>query len=348
MKIFTVNNRNIGPGYPAYIVAEMSANHNKSFEKAVEIVKAAKKAGADAIKLQTYTPDTITVDCDNEYTRIKGTLWDGRTLYDLYSEAYMPWDWQPKLKAVADEIGIDLISTPFDPSAVDFLEKMNLPAYKVASSEIVDLPLLQKIASTWKPLIMSTGMATLEEIRDAVKTVREAGCDQLVLLKCTSAYPAPVEEMNLRTIPHLAAEFGVFAGLSDHTLGTEVSVAAVALGACIIEKHFTLSRDDTGPDSAFSLEPNEFKAMVDSIRIVEKALGRVAFGASDKEKVSRSYRRSLFVVSDMKAGDEFNASNVKSIRPGHGLHPGMLSKVLGRRAKRDIQKGTPLNQDMIK
>lgn len=348
MKYFTVNNRNIGHGYPTYIVAEMSANHNKSFEKAVKIVRAAKEAGANAIKLQTYTPDTITIDCNNEYTRIKGTLWDGRTLYDLYKEAYMPWDWQPKLKAIADEIGIDLISTPFDPTAVDFLEEMNVPAYKVASSEIIDLPLLQKIALTGKPLIISTGMTTLDEIEDAVKTVKKAGCDQLVLLKCTSVYPAPIEEMNIRTIPHLAETFGVFAGLSDHTLGIEVSIAAVALGACIIEKHFTLSRGDAGPDSAFSLEPSEFREMVDSIRVVEKALGRIEFGASEKEKISRIYRRSLFVISDMEIGDEFNADNVKSIRPGHGLHPGMLSKVLGRLARCDIKKGTPLNWDMIR
>ena len=270
-----INARRIGPGYPTYIVAEMSANHNQSFEQAIKIVEAAKQAGADAIKIQTYTPDTITIDCDNEYFRVKGTLWDGRTLYDLYSEAYTPWDWQPKLLEIATTLGLDLFSSPFDATAVDFLEAMRVPVYKVASFENVDIPLLRTIARTGKPVIMSTGMATLAEIDEAVQTLRAAGTEQLALLKCTSAYPSLPEEMNLRTIPHLAEAFGLPVGLSDHTLGTAVPVAAVALGACIVEKHFTLSRAEAGPDSAFSLEPHEFKAMVEAVRTAEKAIGVV-------------------------------------------------------------------------
>ena len=258
-----INARRIGPGYPTYIVAEMSANHNQNFEQAIKIVEAAKEAGADAIKVQTYTPDTITIDCDNEYFRVKGTLWDGRTLYDLYGEAYTPWDWQPKLKEIANGLGLDLFSSPFDATAVNFLEDMGVPVYKVASFENVDIPLLRKIAATGKPVIMSTGMATLAEIDEAVETLRVPAIEQLALLKCTSAYPSPPEEMNLRTIPHLAEAFGVPVGLSDHTLGVAVPVAAVAFGACIVEKHFALSRAVPGPDSAFSLEPHEFKAMVE-------------------------------------------------------------------------------------
>jgi len=347
MNCITINNRVIGPGHPTYIVAEMSANHNQKFEQAVKIIEAAKKAGADAIKLQTYTPDTITIDCDNEYFRIKGTLWDGRTLHDLYAEAYTPWEWQPKLKEITDKLGIDLFSSPFDPTSVDFLEKMDVAAYKVASSEVVDLPLLQKIAATGRPVIMSTGMATLGEIDAAVQVIRKFGSNQLGLLKCTSAYPAPPEEMNLRTIPHLAKAFGALVGLSDHTLGIEVSVAAIALGACIIEKHFTLSRDEPGPDSAFSVEPNEFKTMVEAVRTVEKAIGQVKYGASEREKISRMFRRSLFVVENVRTGEEFTETNIRSIRPGHGLLPGLLDKVIGRRARCDLKKGTPLRWDMI-
>ena len=261
-KRFQIGAKEIGKGSPVYIVAEISANHNQDFEQAVRLLHAAKEAGADAVKLQTYTPDTITIDCDNEYFRIgKGTLWEGKNLYQLYGEAYTPWEWQPKLKQIANELGLDLFSTPFDPTAVDFLEDMNVPVHKIASFEIVDLPLVRYIAQTGKPIIMSTGMATLAEIEEAVQTIWATGNTQLILLKCTSAYPAPPEEMNLRTIPHLAEAFGVPVGLSDHTLGIAVPVAAVALGACIVEKHFTLSRDVPGPDSAFSLEPHEFKAM---------------------------------------------------------------------------------------
>jgi len=342
-----IDDRRVGPDCPTYIVAEMSANHNQDFEQAVQIIQAAKEAGADAVKLQTYTPDTLTIDCDNEYFRITGTLWDGRTLYDLYGEAYTPWDWQPRLKEIANELGLDLFSTPFDDTAVDFLEEMGVPVYKVASFENVDLPLLRRIARTGKPMIMSTGMAALAEIDEAVRTIREAGGGQLALLKCTSAYPALPEEMNLRTIPHLAEAFGVPVGLSDHTLGIAVPVAAVALGACIVEKHFALSRALPGPDSAFSLEPHEFEAMVEAVRTTEKARGTVRYGVSGGEAESRVFRRSLFVVRDVKSGEIFTTDNVRPIRPGYGLHSRYLDEVLGRRASRDIKRGTPLSWSLV-
>lgn len=343
-----INGRFIGPGYPMYIVAEMSANHNQDFEQAVHILQAAKEAGADAVKLQTYTPDTLTIACDNEYFRIgRGTIWEGRNLYDLYGEAYTPWEWQPKLKEIADDLGLDLFSTPFDATAVDFLQEMDVSAYKIASFEIVDLPLIRQVARTGKPIIMSTGMATLAEIDEAVRTAREAGATQIALLKCTSAYPAPPEEMNLRTIPHLSEAFGVPAGLSDHTLGIAVPVVAVTLGACIIEKHFTLSRATSGPDSAFSLEPHEFKEMVEAIRVAEKALGKVRYEVTEREAASRVFRRSLFVVRDVKVGEVFTEKNVRSIRPGYGLYPRYLDEVLGRRAARNIERGTPLSWELV-
>jgi N-acetylneuraminate synthase len=338
----------VGPGAPVYVVAEISANHNQSYDEAVRLVHAAKEAGADAVKLQTYTPDTMTIDCRSDLFRIsKGTIWEGRNLHDLYAEAYTPWDWQPKLKTVASDLGLDLFSTPFDATAVDFLKKMGVPAYKIASFELVDTALLQKVASTGKPVIMSTGMATFGEIEEAVQTLRQSGCTQLALLKCNSGYPAPPEEMNLRTIPHMAEHFNVPIGLSDHTLGIAVPVAAVALGACIIEKHFTLSRSTPGPDSAFSLEPHEFRAMAEAVRIAEKSLGEVRYEATEREAASREFRRSLFVVEDVKVGDVFTEHNVRSIRPGCGLAPRYLSEVLGRRAARDIARGTPLSRDMV-
>ncbi|HEC35431.1 MAG TPA: pseudaminic acid synthase [Anaerolineae bacterium] len=346
--MFEINGRRIEQTEPTYIIAEMSANHHQSFEKAVALIEKAKEIGADAIKIQTYTPDTLTINVDSDLFRHgKGSLWEGRTLYDLYEEAYMPWDWQPKLKQVANDLGLDFFSTAYDETAVDFLEELDVPAYKIASFEIVGLPLIRRIAQTGKPIIMSTGMATLAEIDEAVRTVREAGCNQLALLKCTSAYPAPPEEMNLRTIPHLAEAFDVPVGLSDHTLGIAVPVAAVALGACIVEKHFTLSRDVPGPDSAFSLEPHEFKAMVEAIRVAEKALGEVRYEVTEREQASRVFRRSLFVVRDMKAGEVFTGENVRSIRPGYGLHTRYLGEVLGRRAARDIERGTPLSWELI-
>lgn len=340
--------RRIGPGEPAYIIAELSANHGQDFDQAVAIVRAAHAAGADAIKLQTYTADTITIDSDQEYFRIgQGTSWEGRILHELYQEAFTPWDWQPKLQTIARDLGMDCFSTPFDESAVDFLEKMDVPAWKIASFELVDLPLIRRVAATGKPLIMSTGMATLAEIEDAVSAARECGAEQIVLLKCTSGYPALAEELNLRTIPHLAEAFDVVAGLSDHTLGSAVAVAAVALGAKVVEKHLTLSRAVQGPDSVFSLEPAEFKRMVDDIRIAEKALGTVHYGVSPREAASRVFRRSLFVVADVKAGEPFTKANVRSIRPGHGLSPKHFEEVLAGRAARDIARGTPVSRDMI-
>src|SRR3954470_12471722 len=292
--------RMIGPGQPVYVIAELSANHHQDFERAARLIDAAKEAGADAIKLQTYTPDTITIRSDrNEFRIDGGTLWDGYTLYELYGEAFTPWDWQPKLKQMANDAGLALFSSPFDETAVDFLESMNVPAYKVASFELVDIPLIQKLAATGKPLIMSTGMATTEEIDESLAAARQAGAREIALLKCTSAYPASPDEMNLRTIPELARRFDVPVGLSDHTIGIAVPVAAVALGACMIEKHLTLSRALPGPDSAFSLEPREFKAMVDAVRITERALGTVHFGAAPFEVNSRVFRRSLFVVQDL-------------------------------------------------
>jgi len=342
-----INNRQIGKGKPTYIIAEMSVNHNQDFDHAVKIIEAAKEARADAVKLQTYTPDTITLDCNNDYFRIKGTVWEGRNLYELYGEAYMTWEWQPKLKKIANDLGMDIFSTPFDHTAVDFLEKMDVPVYKIASFELVDIPLLRKIAKTGKPVIMSTGMATLMEIDEAVRTLREAGNSQLSLLKCTSTYPAPAEEMNLRTIPHMAEAFHVPVGLSDHTLDEAVPVSAVVLGACIIEKHLTLSRGAVGPDSAFSLEPHEFKAMVKAVHTAEKALGKVNYGGGDHETGMRAYRKSIFVVQDVKAGEMFTADNIRSIRPGHGLHTRYLEEVIGRYANRNIQRGSPLNWDVV-
>lgn len=344
-----IGQRIIGVGQPVYVIAEVSANHHQDFEEAVKIIHAAKNAGADAIKLQTYTPDTITIASDREEFRIGGgTLWDGRNLHQLYGDAYTPWDWQPKLKQAANHLGLDLFSSAFDATAVDFLEEMGVPAHKLASFELVDIPLIQKMAQTGKPLIMSTGMGSLEEIEEAVQAARQAGATQIALLKCTSAYPALPEEMNLQTIPELSRRFDVPAGLSDHTTGTTVPVAAVALGACLIEKHITLSRSVPGPDSAFSLEPLEFKAMVDAVRVAERALGKIHFGLSEKEASSRVFRRSLFVVQDVRQGATFTAENVRSIRPGHGLHTRHLSEVLGRTAACDIQRGTPLSWKLVK
>jgi pseudaminic acid synthase len=348
MQNVRIGNRTIGQGYPVYIVAELSANHRQDFDEAIKLVHLAKEAGADAVKLQTYTADTLTFRSDRECFRIGGgTLWDGRTLYDLYAEAHTPWEWQPKLKELANSIGLDLFSSPFDPTAVEFLQRMDVPAYKVASPEIVDIPLIRTMARTGKPLIVATGMATLDEIEEAVTTARQAGASDIILLKCTSAYPAPPEEMNLLTIPNLAQRLGVPVGLSDHSMGIAVPVAAVILGACMVEKHLTRSRTLGGPDGAFSLEPQEFREMVDAIRTAEKALGTVRYGVSDLEARSRPFRRSLFVVVDIKAGEEFTSRNVRSIRPGHGLHTRYLEEVIGHTATRDITPGTPLSWDLV-
>ncbi len=341
--------RLLGPEHPVYIIAELSANHNQQFEQAVRLIEAAKETGADAVKLQTYTPDTITIQSNRKEFQINaGTIWDGRSLYELYGEAFTPWEWHPRLKTAANHLGMDLFSSPFDETAVEFLEKMNVPAYKVASCELVDLPLIQCMARTGKPLIISTGMATPEEITEALDTARQAGAKEIAILKCTSAYPSPAEDMNLRAIPELARRFGVPAGLSDHTMGIAVPVAAVALGACIIEKHLTLSRATPGPDSVFSLEPHEFKAMVEAVRTTEKALGKACIGPSPKEQPSRVFRRSLFVVEDVKRDEVFTSNNVRSIRPGYGLHTRHLPEVLGKRAACDIERGTPLNWALLK
>lgn len=348
MNHFSIHGREIGPGKPTYLIAELSANHHQSIDTAKELVRAASDAGADAIKLQTYTADSITIDSNEPPFRIDGgTIWDGKTLHTLYQEAYTPWDWQPELKRLANELGMACFSSPFDPTSVEFLEQMDVPCYKVASFELVDTGLLKTIARTGKPVIMSTGMATLSEIEEAVATLRSEGSGPIALLKCTSSYPSPPEEMNLRTIPHMATAFDIPVGLSDHTLGIAVPLVAVTLGACIIEKHLTLSRDEPGPDSAFSLEPHEFKAMVDSVRVAEQAMGKVSYTPTSKEQATRRFRRSLFVVQDIRAGESFSSENVRSIRPGNGLEPKWLDLVLESKASGDLKRGAPLTlQDL--
>eukprot|EP00008_Paramoeba_atlantica_P003327 CAMPEP_0201476242 /NCGR_PEP_ID=MMETSP0151_2-20130828/1481_1 /ASSEMBLY_ACC=CAM_ASM_000257 /TAXON_ID=200890 /ORGANISM="Paramoeba atlantica, Strain 621/1 / CCAP 1560/9" /LENGTH=357 /DNA_ID=CAMNT_0047856549 /DNA_START=1947 /DNA_END=3020 /DNA_ORIENTATION=- len=340
---FEINGRKIGPGYPCYVIAELSANHNGSYENAAELVHAAKKAGADAIKLQTYTPDSITIDCDKDDFLLKETIWKGRRLHDLYKQASTPYEWQPKLKNLAEELGMHCFSSPFDHAAVDFLEEMNVPAYKVASPEVIDLPLLKKIASTGKPVIMSSGMCTLQEITEGVKTLREAGCKQLALLKCTSAYPTPPEECNLATIPFLRSAFGVPTGLSDHTQGIAAPITSIALGASLIEKHFKMEGDETSPDASFSLTPAEMKLMIENIRFAEKAIGTVAFSIQKNESSTSCLRRSLYIVKDVKEGEVFSDENVRSIRPSYGIHTRYYDLVLGKHATCDIERGTPLS-----
>ncbi len=348
MKPIKIGDIKVGKKNPVLIVAELSANHLHDYELAIKIVKAAKEAGADAIKLQTYTPDTITLDCDNKYFRIKQeTIWDGKTLYQLYEEAYTPWEWQPKLKEIAEDLGMLCFSSPFDKTAVDFLEKMNVPAYKIASFEITDLPLIEYVASKGKPIIISTGIAEIEDIEEAIEACKRTGNNQIILLKCTSAYPTPLEDVNLKTIEYLSKKFGTLVGLSDHTLGVSVPIAAVSLGACLIEKHLTFDRNLGGPDAAFSLEPDEFKSMVDSIREIEKALGSSDYRLTEKMKKSKEFSRSLFIIQDIKAGDLLTKENVKSIRPAFGLHTKYLKEILGKKVKKDIKKGTPLNWELI-
>ena len=343
-----IGSRKIGEGFPVYIIAELSANHRQDFSEAEKLVRAAKEAGADAVKLQTYTADTLTIDCQAEcFIQPPGSLWQGCTLYDLYQEGSMPWEWQPKLKKLADDLDIDLFSTPFDSTAVDFLEKMAVPAYKIASFEIIDLPLIKKIAATGKPIIMSTGMATLGEIDEAVSTAKNAGASQIALLKCTSVYPAKASDMNLKAIPHLSKTFNLPAGLSDHSEGIAVPIAAVSLGAGIIEKHFTLSRKNESLDSAFSLELQEFKDMVEAVRLTEQALGRVCFGPGKNERENISFRRSLFIVKDMKKGDILTPENVRSIRPGGGILPKYFDIVLGKRINKAAHKGTVLTWGLM-
>ena len=338
-----IGDRIIGEGHPVFIIAEMSANHLQDFDRAVAIIKAAKDAGADAIKLQTYTPDTMTIDCDNDFFIIsQGTVWDGKTFYDLYKEAYTPWEWHKPLQKIAEDEGLIFFSTPFDKTAVDLLEDIDVPAYKIASFEITDIPLIEYVASKGKPMIISTGIATLCDIEEAVNACRRMGNDQVILLKCTSSYPAPVDGMNLATIPNIRDTFNVISGLSDHTLTTTLPVCATALGAKVVEKHLTLNRDNGGPDAAFSLEPEEFGAMTKAIRVAELATGKITYELSESGHKNREFCRSLFVVNDIKAGECFTEENVRSIRPGYGLPPKYLKDVLGKRAKVDIKKGIPM------
>jgi pseudaminic acid synthase len=325
------------------IVAEISANHGQSLNRAITLIKKAKECGVDAVKFQAYSPDTMTIDLDTKYFQIKHPKWGGQTLYQLYKKAYTPWNWFKKLKKVTDDLGIIFFSTAFDKTAVDFLEELEVPMHKIASFELVDIPLVEYMAKTHKPIILSTGMAKIAEIREAVNTARAGGAKEVILLKCISSYPAQACDMNLRTIPHMRRLFRCPVGLSDHTLGSEAALAAVCLEAVVIEKHFTLSRNIKSPDSFFSVEPDELRGLVNSIRIIEKALGRVYYGLKGEEKKNRIFRRSLFAVKDIKEGEKFSEENVKSIRPAYGLPPKYLSGIRGKCARRDIKKGTPIN-----
>ena len=330
-----------------FIVAEISANHGQSFKRAVALIKKAKEAGADAVKFQCYTPDSLTINCDNKYFRIKHPKWGGQTLYQLYQKEYTPWDWFKELKKISEDLGLVFFATAFDKTAVDFLEDLDVPIHKIASFELVDLPLIEYISRTKKPLILSTGMATLKEIEEAVDTAKKAGAKDIILLKCVSSYPARPEEMNLRTIPDMAKRFNLPVGLSDHTIGVATSIAAVCLGAKLVEKHFCLSRKIETPDSFFSLEPKEFKLLVENIRIVEKALGEVHYGLTEEEKRSRVFRRSLFAIKDIEKGEVISEENVKSIRPAYGLPPKYIKKIIGRKAKLKIRYGTPIKEYMV-
>lgn len=344
--MLVIGRRRIGPGFPMFIIAELSCNHHGRYAEAVRLVKAARAAGADAVKLQTYTPDTMTLDSGQPWFKIKGTIWDGRSLHGLYREAMTPWEWHAPLKKLAESLGLVLFSSPFDASAVDYLERLRMPAYKIASFENGDLPLIRRVAATGKPVIVSTGTATTAEVDEAARTLKKARAD-FALLKCVSAYPAPEAEMNLRAIPALAARHGVPVGLSDHTLGSTVAVAAAALGARVLEKHLILSRRSGGPDAPFSMEPAEFKAMVAAIRATEAALGDGRLGPAPSERPSRAFRRSLFAVADIAKGEKLTAGNVRAIRPGNGLPPREYEAVLGRRAKKAVKRGTPLTWALV-
>ncbi|UCF92613.1 MAG: pseudaminic acid synthase [Desulfobacterales bacterium] len=344
----TIGRHEIGPGHPVFIVAELSANHRQDFDAAVRLIHAAKASGADAVKLQTYTPDTMTIDCnDRRFRHGNGSLWAGKTLYELYQEAFMPWEWQPKLKEIANNLGLELFSSAYDPTAVEFLAAMNVPAIKISSFELVDLPLIRRAAGTGKPLIISTGMGSLAEIDQAVTAARSAGATAIVLLKCTSAYPCDPAAVNLVTIPDLAGTFNLPCGLSDHSQGSVVAAAAVALGACLIEKHFKLEEVETAVDSAFSLTPKEFRAMVDAVRTVQKSLGTITYGPEIVEKENVTFRRSLYAVEDIVAGGQITESNVRAIRPSGGLPPGHLAELLGKITKQTVKKGTPITWDVV-
>ena len=347
-KEIRIGDRRVGEGQKAYIIAEMSANHLQDYERAKKIILAAKQAGADAVKLQSYRPDTITIDCrGEEFMATKGSLWEGRNLYELYQEAYMPWEWHEGLFAYAREIGIDIFSSPFDFSAVELLESLNAPAYKIASYEILDIPLIRKCAATGKPVILSTGIATLADIERAVEACRAEGNDQIAILKCVSQYPTPYPDLNLRTIPHMAEAFHCVTGLSDHSMGSAVDVAAVTLGACIVEKHMTLRRADGGADSAFSMEPEEFAGMVADIRNIEQALGRATYELTEVQKRGRKNARSLYVVKDIRAGEIFTPENLRSIRPGRGLPTWHYQEILGKKAAEDLKAGTAMRWEYI-
>ncbi len=339
--------RAIGAGCPPYMIAELSANHNGDIETAFKLIEVAAKAGADAIKIQTYRADTITIDCDKADFRIEGGLWGGKTLYDLYEWAHTPWEWHADLFAKARELGITLFSSPFDPTAVDLLEDLGAPAYKIASFEAIDLPLIRTVASTGKPMIISTGMADLEEITEAVDCARQAGCRELAVLHCVSGYPAPAADYNLRTLSDLAQRFGLPVGLSDHTLDNATAIAAVALGACVVEKHITLNRAGGGPDDSFSLEPPELGQLCRDLKTVSQALGQVDYTRKQSEQANAQFRRSLYVVADVAAGERLSADNVRSIRPGFGLAPRHYDQVLGMRARKDLERGTPLAWDLL-
>lgn len=346
--MFKIGSRRIGAGYPAFIVAELSGNHNHAIDRAKAIIDAAKDAGADAVKLQTYTPDTITIDSDRPEFIVKtGKGWQGKTLHQLYGEAYTPWEWHAELFAYAKHAGLVCFSSPFDPTAVTFLKSLGNPIYKVASFEIVDTPLLEHIGKTRKPVIMSRGMATEAEMHDAVKTLRKFGTKDIAILQCVSAYPADPKDMHVANIPDIRKRFKTEAGLSDHSLTNDAAIASVALGACIIEKHLTLKRQDGGPDSSFSLEPAEFKALVQSVRTVEAAIGSVSYAPSKGEKENIQFRKSLFVVQDIKKGERFTSENVRSIRPGNGLPPRLYRAVLGKCAAKDLMRGMPLSQKLV-
>lgn len=347
-KSFKIGQKCISETSPAFIVAEISANHNQDYSRAVEIIHAAKEAGADAVKLQTYTADTITIDCDDECFQInEGTIWDGTTLYKLYQEAYTPWEWQPKLMEEANKLGLECFSSPFDFTSVDFLEEIKVPAYKIASYEINDIPLIRKIAKLHKPMIFATGIAYPDDIERALAVCKEEGNEDVILLKCVSSYPTPYEAVNLRVIPTLAKTYDCLAGISDHTMGSIVSAGAIPLGAKMVEKHMTLRRADGGPDSAFSMEPEEFKKMVDEIRILEKALGSSEYVLTDTQKLEHEGSRSLFVVKDIAPGEILTPDNIRSIRPGNGLHTMYYEEILGKKAKGFLRKGTPLAWELI-
>lgn len=346
-KTITVDGRAIGADFAPYVIAEMSANHNGNIETALKIIEAAKQAGADAVKMQTYRPDTITLNCDSEDFRIHGGLWDGRTLYDLYQEAHTPWEWHAPLFAHARKHGITIFSSPFDNSAVDLLENLNAPAYKIASFEAVDIPLIKYVASTGKPMIISTGMADAQEIQEAIDAAREGGCKELAILHCVSGYPAPAEDYNLRTIPDMMQRFGLVTGLSDHTMDNTTAITSVAMGASIIEKHFTLNRSGGGPDDTFSLEPADLTALCHDSKTAWQALGQVNYGRKSSEVGNVKFRRSLYFVKDLMAGDAITADAVRSVRPGFGLAPKYLGTLFGKCVNTDVYRNTPVRQDQL-